>query len=117
MSLRFLAQSNPWRATTGCLTGSGSYWMRRCENNTWAYRLVLGVEEMQMTGRDITKNYIAPVADMQHNKLFSNMAGNAFSNFAVLAALLALLAADAKPRAAALPQPGVGDSEGGDASE
>ena len=91
--------------------------MRRFKNDTWEYMLILGVEEMQLIGWHITKYRVAPIADAQQNKLFCNMAGNAFSNFAALAALFALLAADAKPKTAALRQPDVGDSEGGEANE
>lgn len=108
MSVKFLIgnKGNPWKSTTGCLTGSGQYWARRLKDDgTWQYRLLLGVEVMQLIGWDVSMYTSRPAATKDANNLLRSFAGNAFSGFAAAAASLALIAAEAAPKPQQLDSP------------
>ena len=104
MSLQYLLKGTSdrtaWRPTTGCLTGSGKYWMRRAnpqKPSTMDYRLLHGVELMALAGwsRELFHKDVNLLCGKTHS-LLSSFAGNAFSGFALLPVCFAVFTARAK---------------------
>ena len=73
--------------------------MRKMESeNTWKWRMLLGVEAMQLIGWDIDMYAVQPSSSKDTNQLLGSLAGNAFSGFAAASVALALFASDVLPQ-------------------
>jgi site-specific DNA-cytosine methylase len=115
-----LKKSQPFREDIGCLTGSGTYWLRTPLPSSpgqpvkFLYRMVLGVELMGFVGWHLSFFRQRPASTVQMNKLLSSFAGNAFSAFAVAATILGSLSVWAGPKMAKAPQDVVEDGASSD---